>query len=100
MCRLWPVILLLLPYGAGYSAPKDEIAFALDSYVKKSVKQSIPGASLAVIIDGNIRLLRGYGGNESRRGKEDQFGDGFSLSIDIKNICLGSDINIGLKRTY
>ncbi|MGF1716594.1 serine hydrolase domain-containing protein [Photobacterium chitinilyticum] len=61
MYRLWPVILLLLPYGAGYSAPKDEIAFALDSYVKQSVKQSIPGASLAIVIDGNIRLLRGYG---------------------------------------
>ncbi|MCW8328697.1 beta-lactamase family protein [Photobacterium sp. SDRW27] len=35
--------------------------FALDSYVKKSVQQGIPGASLAVVVDGNIRLLRGYG---------------------------------------
>ncbi|MCG7587880.1 serine hydrolase, partial [Photobacterium sp. OFAV2-7] len=61
MCRLWSVFLLLLPLGAALPAPKDEIVFALDSYVKKSVKKGIPGASLAVIINGNIRLLRGYG---------------------------------------
>lgn len=59
--RLLPIALTLLSGATVQSAPKDEIVFALDSYVKKSVKQGLPGASLAVIVNGNIRLLRGYG---------------------------------------
>lgn len=55
------VMLAVFYCGTAVSAPKDEIVFALDKYAKKSVKQGVPGASLAVIINGNIRLLRGYG---------------------------------------
>lgn len=43
------------------AAEHDEIAINLDQYVKKAVKGGLPGASLAVIINGDIRLLRGYG---------------------------------------
>ncbi|WP_303564057.1 serine hydrolase [Photobacterium sp. 1_MG-2023] len=43
------------------AAPGDEIVFALDKSVNQAVEQSIPGASLAVIVNGQIRLLRGYG---------------------------------------
>ncbi|WP_299012883.1 serine hydrolase [uncultured Photobacterium sp.] len=60
--RLLAAIFLTLYCSAvAFSALNDEIVFALDSYVKKSVKEGVPGASLAVIIYGDIRLLRGYG---------------------------------------
>ncbi|MGR5066469.1 serine hydrolase domain-containing protein [Photobacterium sp. DNB22_13_2] len=43
------------------AAEHDDMAVELDQYVKKAVKKGIPGASLAVVINGDIRLLRGYG---------------------------------------
>ncbi|AJR05697.1 serine hydrolase [Photobacterium gaetbulicola] len=42
-------------------AEHDDMALKLDQYVKNAVKKGIPGASLAVVINGDIRLLRGYG---------------------------------------
>ena len=62
LCALLAAVVLILhPYRDADARPKDEIVFALDSYVKESVRKGVPGASLAVIINGNIRLLRGYG---------------------------------------
>ncbi|MGF1725269.1 serine hydrolase domain-containing protein [Photobacterium nomapromontoriensis] len=43
------------------AAPHDQMAIELDKYVKGVVSKGVPGASLAVVINGDIRLLRGYG---------------------------------------
>ncbi|WP_245907207.1 serine hydrolase domain-containing protein [Photobacterium sanctipauli] len=59
--RLASFVLLLTFSNFSAAAKHDEIALNLDKYVKNAVKKGIPGASLAVVIDGNIRLLRGYG---------------------------------------
>lgn len=61
-CRTWLWCFLCL-FGAQsvIAAPGDDIVFALDKYVSQAVKTSIPGAALAVIVNGQIRLLRGYG---------------------------------------
>lgn len=52
---------ILLCVSAAVAAPNDDIAIELDQYVKQAVKLGLPGASLAVVINGEIRLLRGYG---------------------------------------
>lgn len=61
-CRtwLWCCVFILSIRGA-LAAPGDEIVFALDKFVNQAVTSSIPGASLAVLVNGEIRLLRGYG---------------------------------------
>ncbi|MGF1703174.1 beta-lactamase family protein [Photobacterium makurazakiensis] len=61
LCKvLWFAALITIT-NQSVAANNDDIALNLDTYVKKAVKKGIPGASLAVIIDGNVRLLRGYG---------------------------------------
>ncbi|WP_277422712.1 serine hydrolase domain-containing protein [Photobacterium sanguinicancri] len=54
-------LLMMAASGNATSASKDEIVYALDDWVKQAVTTSIPGASLAVVVNGQIRLLRGYG---------------------------------------
>lgn len=54
-------LLMMAASGNATSASKDEIVYALDDWVKQAVATSIPGASLAVVVNGQIRLLRGYG---------------------------------------
>lgn len=56
-----PVVLLLVSMFTFPAVAKDEMVFALDRYVRKAVQQGIPGASLAVVVHGKVRLLRGYG---------------------------------------
>ncbi|MEJ2764792.1 serine hydrolase domain-containing protein [Photobacterium sp. MCCC 1A19761] len=54
-------MLLLVALSFVPARAKDELVYALDSYVQKAVKQGIPGASLAIVVHGKVRLLRGYG---------------------------------------
>lgn len=60
-CRTLVLATCLVASGSVFSAQFDDIAVKLDQYVKKEVKQGLPGAALAVVINGDIRLLRGYG---------------------------------------
>ncbi|MBC7006767.1 beta-lactamase family protein [Photobacterium sp. BZF1] len=59
--RILGLAILLLASVPVVGAEHDDMAIELDQYVKKAVKKGIPGASLAVVINGDIRLLRGYG---------------------------------------
>ncbi|MGF1689192.1 beta-lactamase family protein [Photobacterium japonica] len=62
VCRMrWVALKLGLAVMAVEAAEHDDIAINLDRYVKQAVEKGLPGASLAVIINGDIRLLRGYG---------------------------------------
>jgi len=51
----------LITVTSSYALPGDKLVYTLHDSVTKAVKKEIPGAAIAIIIDGQIRLLRGYG---------------------------------------
>ncbi|MGF1757241.1 beta-lactamase family protein [Photobacterium sagamiensis] len=61
LAGLFMLVISLVLLTHAFAAPNDEIAYELSASVREAVKKEIPGAALAVIIDGRIRLLRGYG---------------------------------------
>ena len=58
---LFTVVLLIWRYSVASAAVNDPVA-ELDAFITRTLKEyQVPGAAIAVVRDGKVALLKGYG---------------------------------------